>query len=77
MTIIIEYRNPSLAHCDVTVFINHANTGTLRLRQEEIVSFQQILAGGCVRGLDTFLARGTPQPPGVSADWTPPPLEVR
>ena len=68
MNITIEYRNPTLAHCDVVIFVNGANVGTLRLRQEEIVSFQMILSGGCRRGLDTFLGRGHPNPPEEEAN---------
>lgn len=62
MTIILEYRNPTPSHCDVAVFVNGALTGTLRLRQEEVVGFQQIVSAGCKTPLDSFLSRGTPDP---------------
>ncbi len=61
MKIHIEYRNPTPMHCDVVVFINGANAGKLVLRQEEIVGFQQIVSGGCVKGIDTFLSSGRSQ----------------
>jgi hypothetical protein len=63
MRITLEYRNPTPAHCDVAVFVNGALAGTLTLRQEEIGSFDQIVHAGCARGIDTFLARGNPDPP--------------
>lgn len=63
MDIVLEYRNPTAGHCSVVVFINGANAGTLRLRQDEIVGFQQIVEGGCVKDIDTFLGRGNPNPP--------------
>jgi len=58
MNIVLEYRNPNSEHCTVVVFLNGANAGSLCLRQEEVGSFQQILSGGCVDGIDTFLSRG-------------------
>lgn len=60
MKITLEYRNPTLAHCDVVVFVNGGNVGTLRLRQEEVISFQQIVSHGCCMGIDTFLGLGNP-----------------
>lgn len=63
MTIHLVYRNPTPAHCDVVVFVNGGQAGTLRLRQEEIVGFQQIVQHGCAKGIDEFLARGNPNPP--------------
>ena len=71
MKITLEYRNPTPVHCDVVVFINGTNTGTLRLRQEEIVSFQTIVDYGCCRGIDTFLSRGNSNPsPEIFSDDT-------
>lgn len=64
MRITLEYRNPSSTHCEVIVFVNGALTGTLVLRQSELGSFEQILSGGCAKGIDEFLSRGNPTPPG-------------
>lgn len=47
MRITLDYRNPTPSHCGVAIFVNGALAGTLTLRQDEIVSFQQILAAGC------------------------------
>ena len=58
MKITLEYRNPTPAHCDVAVFVNGALSGTLRLRQDEVIGFQQIVLGGCLKGVDEFLGRG-------------------
>lgn len=60
MKITIEFRNPTPSHCDVAVFINGANTGTLRLRQEELFTFQEILFKGAVKGIDTIISKGNP-----------------
>jgi hypothetical protein len=60
MTITLEYRDPSSTHCTVVVFINGANTGQLRLRQEELVTFQLVLQRGLSMPGDAFLARGNP-----------------
>jgi hypothetical protein len=69
MKILLEFRNPTPAHCDVAVFINGACTGTLRLGQEDITNFHSIVSHGCLDGLDTFLSRGNPNPP--ESDETP------
>ena len=58
MRILIEYRHPTPAHCDVAVFVNGANAGTLRLRQDELASFESILRRGCETPGDDFVARG-------------------
>lgn len=65
MNITIEYRNPSPSHCEVVVWINGGNAGTLTLRQDELISFQTILASGMLPG-DKFLGRGDPTPPQVN-----------
>ena len=62
MKITIEFRNPTPAHCDVVVFVNGANTGVLRLRQDEVVGFSQILSLGCRGEMDSFVGRGNPNP---------------
>jgi hypothetical protein len=62
MRITLEYRNPTPSHCTVVVFVNGAQAGTLRLRQDEIVGFQQIVEHGCAKGIDHFLGRGNPNP---------------
>ncbi len=64
MHITFDYRNPTPGHCDIAIFINGALTGTLRLRQEEIVGFQQIVTHGCLKPLDTFNAKGKSLPVG-------------
>jgi hypothetical protein len=56
-----EYRNPTPTHCDVAIFVNGAFTGTLTLRQEEIVIFSMILHAGCVKEFDSFLSSGKSQ----------------
>lgn len=60
MNIHLRYQNPSPAHCEVAVFVDGALAGVLRLRQEEVVGFQQIVSGGCVKGIDSFEASGSP-----------------
>lgn len=61
MNITIEHRNPTASHCDVAIFIDGALVGVLRLRQEEVGGFNQILSRGC-RQFDQFVARGNPTP---------------
>lgn len=64
----IEYRNPTPSHCDVAVWVNAALAGTLRLRQEELLTFQDILLHGISdRCGDTFVARGSPEVSGPRA----------
>jgi len=58
MKITLEYRNPTPGHCDIAIFVNEALTGTLRLRQEELINFQSIIFRGAIPGLDEVLARG-------------------
>ena len=66
MKITLEYRNPNPVHCDVVVFVNGANAGTLRLRQEEVVGFQRIVSAGCASArTDQFLSRGRSLPEEV------------
>lgn len=68
MRITIEYRNPTPSHCDVAVWINGGLSGTLCLRQEELLDFQQIMDKGC-RGLgDNLTVRGNPDPNSVEKD---------
>ena len=64
MKITLEYRNPTPSHCGVAVYVNGALAGELILRQEEISGFNQIVQHGCAKGIDTFLGRGNPDPPG-------------
>ena len=47
VNITFEYRDPTLAHCSIAVFINGKNVGTLRLGQEDVVGFTQIVQQGC------------------------------
>lgn len=60
MKIVLEYRNPTPAHCDVVIFVNDALAGEIRLRQEELISFQMIICNGCHSTFDTFLSKGDP-----------------
>ena len=62
MKIILEYRNPTATHCDVAVFVNGALAGLLTLRQDELGSFDMIIAAGCMKGLDEFSSRGESLP---------------
>lgn len=62
MRIVLEYRNPSPTHCDVVIWVNGAFTGTLTLRQEELITFQDIIAQGVDQEFDTFTSRGNPDP---------------
>lgn len=63
MRITLDFRNPTQSHCNIAVFINGALSGVLTLRQDEIGSFQQIIANGCSPNLDYFLSKGNPDPP--------------
>jgi hypothetical protein len=60
--IVLEYRDPNPVHCDVAIFVNNALAGVIKLRQDEVGSFQQILSGGCVAGVDEFLSKGKSLP---------------
>lgn len=60
MKITLEYRNPSPTHCEVVIWVNGANAGTLTLRQNELFPFQHIIATGTDTSFDTFLSRGNP-----------------
>jgi len=62
MKITIEFRNPNHQHCDVAVFINGALTGILKLQQDDLFSFQQILFNGAIKGLDEVISRGRTNP---------------
>lgn len=46
MDVTLEFRDWTPTHCDVAVFVNHALSGTLRLRQEELAGFTCIFARG-------------------------------
>lgn len=62
MNITLDYRNPTHAHCDVAVYVNGALTGVLKLRQDELDSFQFIVANGMNLPGDVFLSTGDPGP---------------
>jgi hypothetical protein len=62
MKITLEYRNPTVSHCDVAVFINGALTGVLTMRQVEIVDFQHIIFYGPSSSIDKTMACGNPDP---------------
>lgn len=61
MTITLVYRYPTPMHCGVSIFVNGALAGNIILRQSEVGGFQQIVERGCVKGIDTFLAKGSPE----------------
>jgi hypothetical protein len=67
MKLTLDYRNPTPGHCDVAVFINGALTGVLKLRQEEILSFQHIVMYGINKELDEFRGTGKSLPEEESA----------
>lgn len=62
MDVLLHYRNPSPGHCEVVIFVNGAQAGVIKLRQEEITGFQQIMQHGCFQNIDTFRATGNPNP---------------
>lgn len=66
MKIHLDYRNPTPTHCDVAVFVNGALAGVLTLRQEELDSFQGVIAHGLTLKTDEFLGTGDP---GPGPDW--------
>jgi hypothetical protein len=66
MKITLDYRNPTPSHCDVAVYIDGALTGTLTLRQDEVVTFQQIIVNG-MSHRDEFLGTGNPDPRPAAA----------
>lgn len=59
MNIILEFRNPTPSHCEVAIFLNGAHVGVLRMRQDEVGDFHQIVAHGCARGIDQFMSKGS------------------
>jgi hypothetical protein len=63
MDIVLQFNNPTPTHCDVDVLINGEATGTLHLRQVDLLTFQNIMLYGCMEAFDTFLSRGNPNPP--------------
>jgi len=63
MKIHLHYRDPTRTHCCVGVSIDGVLTGTLCLRQEELVPFQMVLVNGLHPGLDHFTSNGDPTPP--------------
>jgi hypothetical protein len=62
MKIHLDYRNPTPSHCDVALYLDGALTGTLKLRQSEVLAFQMVIANGMHSTLDEFLATGNPDP---------------
>lgn len=58
MRVTFRYQNPTPLHCDVAIFVNGAFTGTITLRQDEVVGFTQIVSYGCLKGIDTFTGQG-------------------
>ena len=69
MKITLDFRDPTSSHCDVAVFVNGALTGVLRMRQDEIGSFHQVIEHGMsLLSTDEFLSTGNPNPPGTDAD---------
>lgn len=62
MRITLDYRNPTPSHCKVAVFVNGAFAGTLTLRQDEVIGFQQVLRAGLSLSIDTLTVTGNPDP---------------
>jgi hypothetical protein len=60
MKITLDFRNPTPTHCDVAVFVNGAFTGVLKLRQDEVGSFHQVISNGLSLSSDEFLSTGNP-----------------
>ncbi len=59
--LMVEYRNPTPAHCDLAVWVNGGFAGTLRLRQEELSTFQDVLINGIGTDVgDEVLFKGSP-----------------
>ena len=71
MKIKFDYRNATPGHCDVAVFVNGGLAGILRLRQEEIVGFEQIVrAGTTFFACDSFgPTTGNPDSAGGDLFW--------
>lgn len=62
MKIHLDYRSPTPTHCQIVVYVNGAYAGTLTLRQDELVDFQQIIVSGQSTPTDEFLGTGNPDP---------------
>ena len=62
MNITLRYRHPTQTHCDVVVLIDDVVTGTLVLRQGDLMTFEHILIHGMLVNGDTFLSMGNPDP---------------
>ena len=58
MKIHLRADNASPSHVTFTVFVNGGNSGQLRMTLDEGTSFHQIVAHGCVKGIDSFLSSG-------------------
>jgi len=58
MKITFDYRNATPSHCDVAIFVNGALAGELKLRQDEIAAFQQIVQRGTDPERDSFDSGG-------------------
>lgn len=65
MRIVLDFRNPTPAHCDVAVFVNGALSGVLKLRQDEIGDFHQVVSHGLSLSTDQFMSTGDPTPPSA------------
>lgn len=58
MNIHLRFNESNIAHTTVTVFINNVNSGTLKMRTDEVGSFHQIVSHGCDNKIDAFLSSG-------------------
>lgn len=67
MKITLEYRSPTPSHCDVVVFVNGAFSGALRMRQEELDGFEQIILRGVQLPTDELRIVGDSDPPEPAA----------
>ena len=63
MKIHLHYRDPTRTHCCVGISIDGVLTGTLCLRQEELIPFQMLFINGMHPKLDEVTSTGDPSPP--------------
>lgn len=58
MKISLDFRHPTPAHCDIAIFVDGGLAGTITLRQDEIVEFNEVVASGCKKVGVGFLRTG-------------------
>jgi hypothetical protein len=62
----LHFSNSTTNHCDVGIYIDNELTGTLRLKQTEVVPFQMVIING-LHHTDAFVATGSAEPQGQRA----------